>query len=84
MEKKSSDEINPKSSDLKLKEQINDCYLRILKRPADPSGLNYFMNNIKKGILTLDELPNTLLKSHESTQYQKMLETQKRSSKIKY
>jgi len=83
MQKKSRDEINTDNSDLKLKEQINDCYLRILKRPADPSGLNHYMNKIKNGYLTLDKLSEKLIKSHEFKEHQKMLEIQNPSLKIK-
>ena len=51
------------TSDLEIQKQINDCYVKILKRPVDPGGLHTYFSLIKNGKLTIEELSILLEKN---------------------
>ncbi len=51
------------TSDLEIQKQINDCYVKILKRPVDPGGLHTYFSLIKSGKLTIEELSILLEKN---------------------
>ena len=54
-----------KGFDNKFEKQIDELYRNILLRPADNVGLEYYSNQLKNKIMTLDEIKEILKNSNE-------------------
>jgi Domain of unknown function (DUF4214) len=69
----SSNEIKPiegvqnleESKKLETQNKVNALYQRILQRDADPVGMEYAVNDILAGHITLQDLEKSLLESQE-------------------
>ena len=51
--------------DEEFENYVRDCYLKILKREPDHDGLLNYVNALKSGKITMDELENKFLNSKE-------------------
>ena len=49
-------------NDSELKKKINECYIKVLNRPADLDGSQSYFIQIKNGTLTIDQLASRLKK----------------------
>jgi len=49
-------------NDSEIKKKINECYIKVLERPADLDDLQTYLNQIKNGTLTIDQLASRLKK----------------------
>ena len=50
---------------LSLENNIKDCYLKILERPADENAIRYYSNKLKSGEIELKNIEEELKKSKE-------------------
>lgn len=53
------------SNDFEIKNKIREYYLNILEREPDEEGLNNYFNEIRSGLLAIQDLPNILRSSKE-------------------
>ena len=54
-----------KKNEDKLKKNIRDLYLKFLGREPDNAGLQYFLNNIKENIMTINDVEKAIQNSEE-------------------
>jgi hypothetical protein len=67
--------MNDKYSDkleVKTKNVINELYLKILGRPADEDGFQYWGSLLESGKITKDEMRQEFLNSYEYNTYIKV------------